>query len=66
MCRPRGQVVHVRLEVLDDAGLVCRRDVGAGVVEGQRADGGVVRLENGLEVEGEAVPCCELPARGAC
>lgn len=66
MCRPCSQVVHVRLEVLDDAGLVGRRDVGACVVEGQRADGGVVRLENGLEVEGEAVPCCEFPACGAC
>ena len=66
MCRPRSQVVHVRLEVLDDAGLVGRRDVGACVVEGQRADGGVVCLENGLEVEGEAVPCCEFPACGAC
>ena len=66
MCRPRSQVVHVWLEVLDDTGLVGRRDVGACVVEGQRADGGVVCLENGLEVEGEAVPCCEFPARGAC
>lgn len=66
MRRPRSQVVHVRLEVLDDAGLVCRGDVGACVVEGERTDGGVVRLENGLEVEGEAVPCGELAARGAC
>ena len=65
VCGPRGQVVHVGLEVLDDAGLVRRRDVGAGVVEGERADGGVVRLENGLKVEREAVPRCELPARRA-
>ena len=66
MCRPRSQVVHVRLEVLDDTGLVGRRDVGACVVEGQRADGGVVCLENGFEVEGEAVPCREFPACGTC
>ena len=66
MRRPCGQVVHVRLKVLDDASLIRRRDVGAGVVESERADGGVVRLQNGLKVEGEAVPCCELPACGAC
>ena len=65
MGRPRGQVVHVGLEVLDDARLVRRRDVGARVIEGERADGGVVRLENRFKVEREAVPRCELPARGA-
>jgi hypothetical protein len=41
-----GEVVHVGLEMLDGAGLVYRRDVGASVVEGQRADGGVVGLED--------------------
>ena len=44
MCGPCREVVHVRLEILDDPRLVCGRDVGAGVVEGQCADGGVVRL----------------------
>jgi len=39
------------LEILDDAGLIGGRDVGAGVVKGQRADGGVVRLEDGFKVE---------------
>ena len=66
MGRPRGQVVHVGLEVLDDAGLVRRRDVGAGVVEGERPDGGVVRLENCFKVKSEAIPGCEFSARGAC
>jgi hypothetical protein len=41
-----GEVVHVGLEMLDGAGLVCGRDVGASVGEGQRADGGVVGLED--------------------
>jgi hypothetical protein len=36
MCGPCDEVVHVGLEIFDDAGLVHRRDVGAGVVEGQR------------------------------
>ena len=36
MCGPRGEVVHIGLEILDDTGLVCGRDVGAGVVEGER------------------------------
>jgi hypothetical protein len=46
MCGPCDEVVHVGLDIFDDAGLVYGRDVGAGVVEGQRTDGGVVRLEN--------------------
>jgi hypothetical protein len=66
MCWPCGEVVHVGLEILDDAGLVCRRDVGAGVVEGQRTNSGVVRLEDGLKVERQPVPGRELPARGTC
>ena len=64
MCGPRGQVVHVGLEVLDDTGLVRGRDVGAGVVEGERADGSIVSLEDGLEIECQPVPRCELPTRG--
>lgn len=44
MCRPRGEVVHVRLEILDDSGLVCGRDIGASMVEGECADGGIVSL----------------------
>jgi hypothetical protein len=51
VCGPRGEIIHVGLEILNDAGLIGGRDVGAGVVEGQRAYGGVVRLEDGFEVE---------------
>ena len=64
MCGPRGEVVHVGLEVLDDTGLVRGRDVGAGVVEGERADGSIMSLEDGLEIECQPVPRCELPTRG--
>ena len=38
MYGPRGDVVHVWLNVLDDGELVRERDVGAGVVEDQYAD----------------------------
>ena len=64
MCGPCREVVHVGLEVLDDPRLVCGRDVGAGVVEGQRADGGIVRLQDGFKVERQPVPSREFPARG--
>jgi len=42
MCGPCREVVHVGLEILDDSRLVCGRNVGA--AEGQRVDGGFVRL----------------------
>ena len=61
MGRPRGEVVHVRLEILYDSGLVCGRDVGASMVEGQCSDGGIVGLQDRLEIERQPVPCCELP-----
>ena len=49
MCGPRGEIVHIGLEILDDIGLVCgRRDVGASVVEGEGADGSTMSLEDGL------------------
>ena len=64
MCGPRGEVVHVRLEILDDSGLVCGRDIGASMVEGECADGGIVGLQNCLEIERQTVPCCKLPTRG--
>ena len=44
MRRPRGEVIHVRLEILDDSGLVCGRDIGASMVEGECADGSIVSL----------------------
>jgi hypothetical protein len=51
MCRPRGKVVRVRLEILDNSRLVGGRNVGTGVVKGERRDGGVVCLENGFKIE---------------
>ena len=63
---PGCQVVHVRLEVLDDAALIGRGEVGAGMGEGHCADGAVVCLEDGFKVEGEAVPECKLSAGRAC
>ena len=51
MCRSRGEVVHVRLEILDTSRLVGGRDVGTGVVKGERTDGGVVCLEDGFKIE---------------
>jgi hypothetical protein len=48
---PGFQVVHMRVEVLDNAALVCRYQEGARVVELHRTDGRVVRLKNGFKVE---------------
>ena len=64
MCTPRGEVAHVRLEILDDSGLVCRSDIGAGLIEGDGTDSGIMRLKNGLKVERQTVPSCKLSARG--
>jgi hypothetical protein len=64
MCRPRGEVVHVRLEILDNSRLVGGRDVGTGVVKGERTDGGVVCLEDGFKIERQPVPGREFPTRG--
>ena len=66
MALPRSQVVHVGLKVLDDAALVCGRQIRAGVRELHRADRVVVRLQDGLEVERQPVPERELAARGSC
>ena len=58
-------VVEVGLPILDDARLVGRQQpvVRRRVFDG--ADGGLVRLHDGLEVEAHAVPQRELAARGA-
>jgi len=64
--RPRGQVVHIRLEVLDDAALICRRQVGTGVRELHGPHCAVMRLQDGLEIERQAIPERELSTRGTC
>ena len=51
MSGPGRQVVHVRLKVLDDAALVCGCEERAVVRELHRADGGVMGLQDRLEVE---------------
>ena len=65
MALPRSQVVHVGLKVLDDAALVCGRQICARVRELHRANRIVVRLQDGLEVERQPVPERELAARGS-
>jgi hypothetical protein len=64
MCGPRSEVVHVGLEILDDSRLVRRCDVGARVVEGQRADGSIVGLEDRFKIERQPIPSCEFPTCG--
>ena len=61
MCRPRGEVAHIRLEILDNSRLVGGRDVGTGVVKGERTDGGVVCLEDGFKIERQPVPGRDSP-----
>ena len=56
MARPLRQVVHVGLEVLDDAALVCRCKVCTRVRELHGSDRGVVCLKDSLEVECQPVP----------
>ena len=63
MSGPGRQVVHVRLEVLDDATLVGRRKVRPGMRELKCPHSGIVGLKNGREVEGQAIPECEFSAR---
>ena len=65
MSGPGRQVVHVRLEVLDDTTLVGRRKVRPGMRELKCSHSGIVGLENGLEVEGQAIPECKFSARRA-
>lgn len=58
-------VVEVGLPVLDDARLVGRKQPVVGVCVLYAADGGLVGLHDGLEVEAHAVPQGELAAGGA-
>ena len=64
MYRPPGGVIQVGLEMPDDFGLTCRRDVCTNVVKSQCGDGPIVRLEYGFEYEPQPVPGREFPARG--
>jgi hypothetical protein len=44
--------------------LVGGRDVGTGVVKGERTDGGIVCLEDGFKIERQPVPGREFPTSG--
>ena len=44
MCGPRGDVVHVKLEILNDPRLACGHDPGASMLKGECADRGIVGL----------------------
>lgn len=57
---PSRQIIHIGLEVFDNSGLVCGCEVGTRVTELEGADGAVVGLENGFEVEGETIPKSEF------
>jgi hypothetical protein len=61
LCTLCGEVVHVGLEILDDARLASRRDVGTSVVKGECADGRIMCLEDGYKVERQPVPGREFP-----
>jgi len=60
MCGRFCEVVYV----FNDSIFVRGRDVGAGVVGGQRADSSIVSLYDGFKVEPQPVPSRELPTRG--
>jgi hypothetical protein len=63
MCKAHDEVVHIRLEILEDSGLVCRREVWLKVSVSERmAVSGV--LVNGFKVEHQPVPGGEFPTRG--
>ena len=62
MSLPCCQVVHVRLEVLDDATLVCRCQIRTRVREAHGANSIVVGLQDSLEIEGKAIPQREFAA----
>ena len=66
MAGPLRQIVHVWLEILDDTTLVSGRKKCSRMGELHCADGGIMGLQNGLEVECQPIPQCELTARGAC
>jgi hypothetical protein len=50
LCTPCGEVVHVGFEILHDARLASRSDVGTSVVQGECADGRIMCLEDGYKV----------------
>lgn len=59
------ETVHGGLPELDDAGVLTGDEEVAVVGPGHGADGGVVGLQDRLEVKGGAVPEGELACRGA-
>lgn len=62
MPQPRVQIVHIRLEILDDAALICRRKVGTRMGKLKGADGGIMGLQDGFKIERQSIPERELSA----
>jgi hypothetical protein len=56
-----GEVIDVDFQILDDARLASRRDVGISVVKGECADGHIMCLEDDYKVERQPVPGREFP-----
>lgn len=65
MSRPCIQVVHVRLKVLDDTALICRREVGTRMCKLKGTNGRIMGLQDSLKVERQTVPEREFAARRA-
>ncbi len=57
---PCGEVVHVGFEILDNAKLASRHNVGTSVVKGECVDGRIMFLEDGYK-ECQPVPGREFP-----
>ena len=62
MTLPSCEVIHVWLEILDYSGLVCGGQVGPGMTELERSNGGIMCLKDGLKVEGKTIPKGEFTA----
>src|SRR5260221_190111 len=59
---PGCQIVHVRFEVFDDTVFVCRYEISTRMSKLHSTYRMIVRLENGLEIEGKAIPQSEFAA----
>lgn len=60
---PCGEIVHIRLKVLNDTTLVGGCNVSTIMAKHDSTNGVVVRLKNGLEVKCQSVPESKLSAR---
>jgi hypothetical protein len=63
---PCRQVVHIGFEILDDTTFVCRREIRPRMSETHGTYCWIMGLQDGLEVEREAIPKCEFTTCRAC